>query len=259
MTLPNKLNYEPRKNSSHSRKTVTSSIYLKPMLSALQMCENAGLCRSPVLHQSSETKGEPMLEQRLSSEFSSLLESENPTVCDRIKKLKSLYEDHLNDINKACDDFCKRNLSILETQSTQRPVTRSQMVKVVAAIHEKFAEVRVQLHRETLSKIISVKRSVGSLRLKKRANLPKGAKIVLRKWMMEHFVNPYPSEEEKTLLAKKAGISFDQVNNWFINARVREWKPMLRENAIRKMTPTFTDNGCNMSGNSSMRNFSTAV
>jgi hypothetical protein len=47
--------------------------------------------------------------------------------------------------------------------------------------------------------------------------------------MMAHFTNPYPSDEVKMQLANKARITVDQVNNWFINARVREWKPLIRK------------------------------
>jgi hypothetical protein len=69
----------------------------------------------------------------LTSEFASLLDADNPVVYDRINKLKKLYDGHLNEINKACDEFCKRNLGILESQASQRPVTRSQMMKTVVS------------------------------------------------------------------------------------------------------------------------------
>ncbi|KAH1267567.1 Homeobox protein BEL1 [Glycine max] len=43
--------------------------------------------------------------------------------------------------------------------------------------------------------------------------LPERAVSVLRAWLFEHFLHPYPSD----------------VSNWFINARVRLWKPMVEE------------------------------
>ena len=34
-------------------------------------------------------------------------------------------------------------------------------------------------------------------------------------------MNPYPSDEVKEELARKAGITLAQVNNWFGNKRIR--------------------------------------
>ncbi|KAG1335354.1 hypothetical protein COCNU_03G014730 [Cocos nucifera] len=39
----------------------------------------------------------------------------------------------------------------------------------------------------------------------------------------------YPKDSEKHLLAIKSGLTRSQVSNWFINARVRLWKPMIEE------------------------------
>ncbi|KAF7825615.1 BEL1-like homeodomain protein 9 [Senna tora] len=39
----------------------------------------------------------------------------------------------------------------------------------------------------------------------------------------------YPTDSDKLMLAKQTGLSRSQVSNWFINARVRVWKPMVEE------------------------------
>nr|QEI47159.1 BEL1-like homeodomain protein 7 [Actinidia chinensis] len=59
--------------------------------------------------------------------------------------------------------------------------------------------------------------------------LPESSVSVLRAWLFEHFLHPYPKVSEKTMLARKAGLTRSQVANWFINARVRLWKPMVEE------------------------------
>ncbi|KAI4326915.1 hypothetical protein L6164_019433, partial [Bauhinia variegata] len=51
----------------------------------------------------------------------------------------------------------------------------------------------------------------------------------LRAWLFEHFLHPYPSDVDKHILARQTGLSRSQVSNWFINARVRLWKPMVEE------------------------------
>ncbi|KAI8556710.1 hypothetical protein RHMOL_Rhmol05G0275100 [Rhododendron molle] len=51
--------------------------------------------------------------------------------------------------------------------------------------------------------------------------LPERAVSVLR--------SCYPTDTDKLMLAKQTGLSRNQVSNWFINARVRLWKPMVEE------------------------------
>ncbi|KAH7423787.1 hypothetical protein KP509_12G073900 [Ceratopteris richardii] len=59
--------------------------------------------------------------------------------------------------------------------------------------------------------------------------LPERAVSVLRTWLFEHFLHPYPKDTDKIMLAKRTGLTRNQVSNWFINARVRLWKPMVEE------------------------------
>lgn len=69
---------------------------------------------------------------------------------------------------------------------------------------------------------------------KKRVNLSKNAKTVLRAWFEEHLHHPYPTEEEKEILSRQGGLTLDQVNNWFINTRGRKWKPMISKLMAQK-------------------------
>ncbi|GMH13906.1 hypothetical protein Nepgr_015747 [Nepenthes gracilis] len=59
--------------------------------------------------------------------------------------------------------------------------------------------------------------------------LPETSVTILRAWLFEHFLHPYPNDSEKLVLASQTGITKNQVSNWFINARVRLWKPMIEE------------------------------
>jgi hypothetical protein len=56
---------------------------------------------------------------------------------------------------------------------------------------------------------------------KKRLNLPESSRNILREWLQDNEDNPYPSTAEKSMLAQQAGITVEQVANWFTNARVR--------------------------------------
>jgi len=44
-----------------------------------------------------------------------------------------------------------------------------------------------------------------------------------------HYFFRYPTDSDKQMLAKQTGLTRNQVSNWFINARVRLWKPMVEE------------------------------
>ncbi|KAJ0982382.1 hypothetical protein J5N97_010637 [Dioscorea zingiberensis] len=59
--------------------------------------------------------------------------------------------------------------------------------------------------------------------------LPETSVSVLRAWLFEHFLHPYPNDSDKLMLARQTGLKRSQVSNWFINARVRLWKPMIEE------------------------------
>ncbi|KAE9603557.1 hypothetical protein Lal_00001864 [Lupinus albus] len=59
--------------------------------------------------------------------------------------------------------------------------------------------------------------------------LPETSVVILRSWLFEHFLHPYPNDSEKLMLASQTSLTKNQVSNWFINARVRLWKPMIEE------------------------------
>ncbi|XP_055702951.1 homeobox protein Meis1-like isoform X2 [Phlebotomus papatasi] len=74
----------------------------------------------------------------------------------------------------------------------------------------------------------------------KRGILPKHATSVMRAWLFQHLVHPYPTEDEKRAIAAQTNLTLLQVNNWFINARRRILQPMLEhandsnQNSVRK-------------------------
>ncbi|GFR64784.1 homeobox protein PKNOX2-like, partial [Elysia marginata] len=55
----------------------------------------------------------------------------------------------------------------------------------------------------------------------KRGILPKQATQVMKSWLFQHIVHPYPTEDEKRQIASQTNLTLLQVNNWFINARRR--------------------------------------
>lgn len=70
-------------------------------------------------------------------------------------------------------------------------------------------------------------------------------KKVLRDWFDQHALDPYPSNDEKVELAKRARMDVKQVENWFTNRRKRNWRHVREEDepaappqAARQHEPT---------------------
>lgn len=64
---------------------------------------------------------------------------------------------------------------------------------------------------------------------RKRENLPKESTALLKQWLLSHMLLPYPGNEEKMALCRATNLEMAQINNWFINARVRIWKPLVQK------------------------------
>ncbi|TKY48551.1 BEL homeodomain protein 8 [Spatholobus suberectus] len=74
--------------------------------------------------------------------------------------------------------------------------------------------------------------------------LPERAVAILKAWLFEHFLHPYPTDTDKHMLASQTGLSRNQVSNWFINARVRVWKPMVEEMHMLETKATGSKDKC---------------
>ncbi|XVF19625.1 hypothetical protein REPUB_Repub11eG0126800 [Reevesia pubescens] len=81
--------------------------------------------------------------------------------------------------------------------------------------------------------------------------LPERAVSVLRAWLFEHFLHPYPKDSDKHMLAKQTGLTRSQVSNWFINARVRLWKPMVEEMYLEEVKEQERNGGSEENANKS--------
>lgn len=55
-----------------------------------------------------------------------------------------------------------------------------------------------------------------------RCNFSEEARLILLEWFLNHSDHPYPKQSEKEMLAKKTGLSVEQVKVWFVNTRTRK-------------------------------------
>ncbi|CAJ1931756.1 unnamed protein product [Cylindrotheca closterium] len=60
-------------------------------------------------------------------------------------------------------------------------------------------------------------------------SLPSSVVDYLKAWLMspEHINHPYPTEQEKAQMVADTGIELKRLNNWFVNNRIRYWKPRM--------------------------------
>eukprot|EP01080_Neovahlkampfia_damariscottae_P001962 gene1962-1470_t len=87
--------------------------------------------------------------------------------------------------------------------------------------------------------ILSKPNTKGNIKRESRGNLPKSAIEIFKKWLFAHFNHPYPSDTEKEELMKETNLSLTQVNNWFINARRRIWKPAMEHEPSPRSSKTI--------------------
>ncbi|MBE7181788.1 MAG: homeobox domain-containing protein [Terriglobus roseus] len=69
---------------------------------------------------------------------------------------------------------------------------------------------------------------------KRRGNLPRDAVRLFKKWVEDNKKHPYPNEAQKQEFERVTGLSMQQINNWFINARRRNLTPKEREDMKRE-------------------------
>jgi len=62
---------------------------------------------------------------------------------------------------------------------------------------------------------------------RKRTSFPRATTAKLKRWLCENILNPYPKEEDKRALCKQCDLTISQLQTWFINARIRLWKPCI--------------------------------
>ena len=78
-------------------------------------------------------------------------------------------------------------------------------------------------------------------------SLPAHVVDYLKAWLMspEHISHPYPTEKEKVKMVADTGIELKRLNNWFVNNRIRYWKPRMEALQRQEQNSLVTglDNG----------------
>merc|ERR1719181_1894977 len=67
----------------------------------------------------------------------------------------------------------------------------------------------------------------GAPKSQRGLNPPRLSVLKLKLFFYRHFDNPYPTDGQKEMLARVGEVSPAQIATWFINARMRLWKPAI--------------------------------
>uniref|UniRef100_A0A1D1ZF00 Homeobox protein ATH1 n=1 Tax=Anthurium amnicola TaxID=1678845 RepID=A0A1D1ZF00_9ARAE len=150
---------------------------------------------------------------------------------DQIQNVVTAFREATNSSNAQLPArFALRSISILYKNLRER--ITSQLLLVSQCLSGEF-----MLEKEKSFEPSFIQRQWALQQLRRneqqswrpQRGLPEKSVAVLRAWMFQNFLHPYPKDSEKQLLAMKSGLTRSQVSNWFINARVRLWKPMIEE------------------------------
>ncbi|XP_028793422.1 homeobox protein ATH1 isoform X2 [Neltuma alba] len=125
----------------------------------------------------------------------------------------------------------------LKTISVLYKDLRERISNYILSMGERFNNSRSEEEKERSTEALFIEKHWALQQLKRKGHqlwrpqrgLPERSVSVLRAWMFQNFLHPYPKDAEKQLLAVKSGLTRSQVSNWFINARVRLWKPLIEE------------------------------
>ena len=119
------------------------------------------------------------------------------------------------------DDPCARKLQAsleVETNMIQNETATYQSLQSQFPIlSDEEVKIPKNKRRKPYSKVQTEKTKV----IKKREKTPPESQKMLKEWLFTHSSHPYPTDSEKDWLCTATGLSLQQLNNWFINARRR--------------------------------------
>jgi len=145
---------------------------------------------------------------------------ENSEYKKKLEQIQRIYKQEIEKHNQGCTEFTDHVMNLLREQSRTRPITAKEIERMVQIINRKFTSIQVQLKQSTCEAVMILKSRFLDAR-RKRRNHTKKSSDVLHEYFYSNLMNPYPSDEVKEELARKAGITVGQVNNWFGNKRIR--------------------------------------
>ncbi|KAK6763920.1 hypothetical protein RB195_024308 [Necator americanus] len=92
--------------------------------------------------------------------------------------------------------------------------------RAVESICRKHVQMEMRTKQMIANSFMILQTRIADMR-KRRRNFSKEATDILQEYYERHSTHPYPTEDEKAVLAEKCHITVQQVSNWFGNRRIR--------------------------------------
>ena len=138
--------------------------------------------------------------------------------CDKVFKKRQCLISHLKSIHKK---GAMNSSSNIEKQKNS-----SHEIENPKPVHQKSTTTMENVKEVLTPKI----RQMTNLE-KNQENYSKEAKYVLKSYLAQNSQHPYPSKQEKSVLARKSGLNMPQITAWFLNER-RKLKKISMQNKL---------------------------
>jgi len=159
----------------------------------------------------------------------------------KLEQLRFKYKEEIEKLNKVQNECISQLIFVLREHSLLRPVGEAEAQSKLQKVKQKFDYVKNQLRVCVCDAIAALQKQYNQTR-KKHKSLPKKASQSLSAWFFEHINNPYPTEQEKSMLAAAGNLTLVQVNNWFGNKRIR-YKRKCLETEAKQISDAITVGG----------------
>ena len=159
---------------------------------------------------------------------------------DGVEYLKLTALSQLDRIRRGAREALHQLSTILGDQLRFRIITQTDILELQCKVVDRFVVAR-NIVLERYSHYVKSMTWIENMSTNQRRRcLSHQQNNILRMWLYQNFKNPYPDEEEKAYIVEETRLTMEQVNNWFINARSRFWKPatdfLYRESLETKMS-----------------------
>ncbi|KAA8493350.1 BEL1-like homeodomain protein 8 [Porphyridium purpureum] len=153
--------------------------------------------------------------------------------------MNSLIE-RLQMMRQRCELLSAGVVEELLLQSKFRLVTPEEILERRARIVQLFLDARNRLVENVLE-YANAARAWNVQSIVSGDNTEIDVNFVLRMWFFDNILKPYPTRSEKRRLAQQTGLSTVQVSHWFINMRMRFWKPLVQVFCPGRLTHLLPD------------------
>ena len=186
----------------------------KPRLTPSRITLPVGLCGSITVPQSEEAV------DRFLSEIWEKDTAENSTseYVRKVTELKGFFDLKLFEIAQR-QATCVSELLCQDAASSANTLNMKQVL-LEATVSYKFDALRLTLKQQVAETVFNLRAHYIDTSRRRKHLRPKATGI-LNEWFERHLDFPYPSEDEKRLLASQCDITVEQVSNWLSNKRCR--------------------------------------